>query len=43
VLRQGYRRGDRVLRTAMVAVSDPETPAPAGPQAQASDEDQPAG
>ena len=29
VLRQGYRRGDRVLRTAMVAVSDPETPAPA--------------
>ena len=29
VLRQGFRRGDRVLRTAMVAVSDPETPAPA--------------
>ena len=29
VLRQGYRRGDRVLRTAMVAVSDPENPAPA--------------
>jgi molecular chaperone GrpE len=29
VLRQGYRRGERVLRTAMVAVSDPETPAPA--------------
>jgi molecular chaperone GrpE len=24
VLRQGYRRGDRVLRTAMVAVTDPE-------------------
>jgi molecular chaperone GrpE len=24
VLRQGYRRGDRVLRTAMVAVSEPE-------------------
>src|SRR4051794_24284327 len=31
VLRQGYRRGDRVLRTAMVAVTDPEGPAPAGP------------
>jgi molecular chaperone GrpE len=31
VLRQGYRRGDRVLRTAMVAVTDPETPAPAQP------------
>src|SRR6476469_398454 len=28
VLRQGYRRGDRVLRTAMVAVTDPESPAP---------------
>ncbi len=27
VLRQGYRRGDRVLRTAMVAVTDPATPA----------------
>ncbi|MGZ4506648.1 MAG: nucleotide exchange factor GrpE [Blastococcus sp.] len=27
VLRQGYRRGDRVLRTAMVAVTDPESPA----------------
>lgn len=25
VLRQGFRRGDRVLRTAMVAVTDPET------------------
>jgi molecular chaperone GrpE len=30
VLRQGFRRGDRVLRTAMVAVSDPENPAAAG-------------
>ena len=40
VLRQGYRRGDRVLRTAMVAVSDPENPAPAS---QPTDEDQPAG
>jgi molecular chaperone GrpE len=30
VLRQGYRRGDRVLRTAMVAVTDPESPS-AGP------------
>jgi molecular chaperone GrpE len=26
VLRQGFRRGDRVLRTAMVAVTDPERP-----------------
>jgi molecular chaperone GrpE len=31
VLRQGYRRGERVLRTAMVAVTDPEIPA-AAPQ-----------
>ncbi|MFW3172257.1 nucleotide exchange factor GrpE [Geodermatophilus sp. CPCC 206100] len=29
VLRQGFRRGDRVLRTAMVAVTDPEHPVPA--------------
>src|SRR4051812_448549 len=29
VLRQGFRRGDRVLRTAMVAVTDPESPATA--------------
>ena len=29
VLRQGYRRGDRVLRTAMVAVTDPESPSAA--------------
>jgi molecular chaperone GrpE len=29
VLRQGFRRGDRVLRTAMVGVSEPESPAPA--------------
>ena len=35
VLRQGYRRGDRVLRTAMVAVSDPESPAPAEPAGEA--------
>jgi molecular chaperone GrpE len=28
VLRPGFRRGDRVLRTAMVAVTDPENPAP---------------
>ncbi|HEX2074764.1 MAG TPA: nucleotide exchange factor GrpE [Geodermatophilus sp.] len=34
VLRQGFRRGDRVLRTAMVAVTDPEILAPA-PQAPA--------
>jgi len=32
VLRQGYRRGDRVLRTAMVAVTDPAGPAPAEEQ-----------
>ena len=31
VLRQGYRRGDRVLRTAMVAVTDPESPAATAP------------
>jgi molecular chaperone GrpE len=32
VLRQGFRRGDRVLRTAMVGVSEPESPVaePAG-------------
>jgi molecular chaperone GrpE len=29
ILRQGFRRGDRVLRTAMVAVTEPESPAPA--------------
>ncbi|TQN41064.1 molecular chaperone GrpE [Blastococcus colisei] len=33
VLRQGFRRGDRVLRTAMVGVSEPENPAPAAPAA----------
>jgi len=38
VLRQGYRRGDRVLRTAMVAVTDPESPAPAEPVAPAVEE-----
>jgi molecular chaperone GrpE len=38
VLRQGYRRGDRVLRTAMVAVTDPESPAPVEPTAQPSDQ-----
>jgi molecular chaperone GrpE len=31
VLRQGFRRGDRVLRTAMVAVTDPE-PSATAPQ-----------
>ena len=35
VLRPGYRRGDKVLRTAMVGVSDPESPAPAQPAAAA--------
>jgi molecular chaperone GrpE len=34
VLRQGYRRGDRVLRSAMVAVTDPQSPAPTEPSAQ---------
>ncbi|MET0765573.1 MAG: nucleotide exchange factor GrpE [Blastococcus sp.] len=46
VLRQGFRRGERVLRTAMVAVTDPQSPAPApapGPAASAEPEpDQPA-
>ncbi|TYP87924.1 nucleotide exchange factor GrpE [Blastococcus xanthinilyticus] len=37
VLRQGYRRGDRVLRTAMVAVTEPESPA-AAPQPQDGDD-----
>src|SRR3954449_6975762 len=32
VLRQGYRRGERVLRTAMVAVTDPAAPTPVGEQ-----------
>src|SRR4051812_29416622 len=32
VLRPGFRRGDRVLRTAMVGVTDPAGPAPAGEQ-----------
>ena len=38
VLRQGFRRGDRVLRTAMVAVTDPESPAPTAPAAGAGDD-----
>jgi molecular chaperone GrpE len=38
VLRQGFRRGDRVLRTAMVAVTDPEVPAPAAGPESAPDE-----
>ena len=48
VLRQGFRRGDRVLRTAMVAVTDPESPAPpaatpaADAQSPASDAQSPA-
>jgi molecular chaperone GrpE len=43
VLRQGFRRGDRVLRTAMVAVTDPEQPAQAEPAAQpAAETDAPA-
>ena len=42
VLRQGFRRGDRVLRTAMVAVTDPEPPAAAQESAAAAEAD-PAG
>jgi molecular chaperone GrpE len=45
VLRQGFRRGDRVLRTAMVAVTDPESPAPPAAEAPAeapAADDQPA-
>ncbi|RBY82724.1 nucleotide exchange factor GrpE [Blastococcus sp. TF02A-26] len=34
ILRQGFRRGDRVLRTAMVAVTEPETPAASAPAAE---------
>src|SRR5919107_520370 len=39
VLRPGFRRGDRVLRTAMVGVTDPESPAaaPAAPAAEDGD------
>ena len=33
VLRPGFRRGDRVLRTAMVGVTDPEQPAAPAPDA----------
>jgi molecular chaperone GrpE len=47
VLRQGFRRGDRVLRTAMVGVTDPEHPAapeaqPAAPESQPAAGDEPA-
>ena len=42
VLRQGFRRGDRVLRTAMVAVTDPESPPAAQPE-QTPDDVPPAG
>ncbi|CAA9250303.1 MAG: Heat shock protein GrpE [uncultured Blastococcus sp.] len=35
VLRQGFRRGDRVLRTAMVGVTEPENAAPAASEAPA--------
>jgi len=31
IMRRGYRRGDRVLRAAMVGVADPANPAPAPP------------
>jgi molecular chaperone GrpE len=43
VLRQGFRRGDRILRTAMVAVTDPESPAAAPQAANAPDDAPPAG
>jgi len=42
VLRQGFRRGDRVLRTAMVAVTDPERPQAEAPAAPAEGPDAPA-
>ena len=42
VLRQGFRRGDRVLRTAMVAVTDPEHPLAAAPADAATDGTAPA-
>ena len=42
VLRQGFRRGDRVLRTAMVAVTDPESPAPAASRPPTDAPEQPA-
>ena len=42
VLRQGFRRGDRVLRTAMVAVTDPESPAPPVADGQAPQAEAPA-
>jgi molecular chaperone GrpE len=43
VLRQGFRRGDRVLRTAMVAVTDPESPAPAAETPSAPEDEPTAG
>ncbi len=42
VLRQGFRRGDRVLRTAMVAVTDPEHPVVAASAESATDGTAPA-
>jgi len=43
VLRPGFRRGERVLRTAMVGVSDPESPAAAAPTAEPEQGEQPTG
>jgi molecular chaperone GrpE len=40
VLRQGFRRGDRVLRTAMVGVTDPEHPS--APETEPAADDEPA-
>jgi molecular chaperone GrpE len=42
VLRQGFRRGDRVLRTAMVGVTDPEHPAAGADEPQPASDDEPA-
>jgi molecular chaperone GrpE len=42
VLRQGFRRGDRVLRTAMVAVTDPESPAAPAAEPSPAPDDEPA-
>ncbi len=42
VLRQGFRRGERVLRTAMVAVTEPENPAPASSESGPATAEEPA-
>lgn len=40
VLRRGYRHGERLLRAAMVGVTDPEGPAPAGDEPRDNDADE---